>query len=346
MIFPKAHDVVSNAFNFGPKSITGISQALDFIPLLNEYLEQSKTQDLTNHLIILPDEEACQSFSKRFLNNHNLILNPSPQPYSDLLFSSKTMLNRIKAFYRALNTTGQLFISHPAALSLLTISPTEFKEFTENFEFADNFFNDPTETLMLLGYKPTPFVESPGQFSEKGGIIDLYSPSEDNPVRLSLFGNEIESIHSYSVDTQRNLSELERFTLTPAAECFYTEQGQKRLLNLLHNNKVSEHEWKTKSIDSVRNKVFFDKMHLFMSSFWQEPNSALSFFDPKKTNVICFDYKECEKKFNHYKQEIENDYEFIDESSYKRLSPPHNILAETFTLKNYQSLIDVTPVFI
>ena len=344
MIFTKANEIISNAFEHGPKSITGVSKPSDFIPLLSDYLDQNK-EDLTNHLIILPDEEACQSFSKHLDKDHILLLSPT-QAYSDLTFSTNTMLNRIKCFYKAQKANRYTFISHPKALFLYTLNPDDFNRATRKFEYADSFFENPAEELMRLGYKPSPFVESPGQFSEKGGIIDLFSPGEEHPVRLCLFGHEIESIHHYSAKNQRNISEIDSFILTPASECFYTEEGQKNLLQRLHQSTIMEHEWKTKALGAVRNKKSFDKMHLFMHSFWTNMKPGVSFFNNKKTKVICFDYKECEKTYNHYKQEVQNEYDYLEKDTYKKLCPPNSIFQEFFSLTDYSLFIDVSPVFI
>ena len=355
MIFPNAYNIISTAFKQDPQSITknltnitGISNPSEFIPLLDEYLDQMN-KNLTNHLIILPNEEACQSFSKhlnRLNRQHFLFLNPSPQPYSDLVFSTKTMLHRIKCFYLAQKSNNHIFISHPAALSLFTLSPEDFKKATVPFEYAESFFENPTERLSQLGYQPTPFVEQPGQFSEKGGIIDLFSPAEEHPVRLSLFGHEIESIHHYSVETQRNLIERDSFTLVPASECFYTDEGQKKLLHQLHSSNILEHQWKIKALDSVRNKKPFDKMNLFMNFFWSNAKTGLSYFKNKNTRVICFDYRECEKVYTHYKKETHNDFEFLEANTYKKICTPNTILKDSFSLKDYSSIIDLSPVSI
>jgi len=323
--------------------MTGISDAEDFIPLFNDYYNPN----LTNHLIILPDETACRRFSKQLHLDHHLILNPSPQPYSDLLFSSNLMHDRVKAFYLAQNTTGKVFISHPAALSFFTISPKEFDDSVKKFEYADSFFHNPTESLIRLGYQASPFVEKIGQFTQKGGIIDIFSPAENHPVRISLFGDEIESLHHYSVKTQRNISELESFTLCPASEFFYpTTSDQKELLGLIHNSKTDNTEWKRHSLEALRNKAPFDKMHLFSKSFWNDSKSAWSYFDKGKTRIICFDYKECEKVFSNFKQECIQDFELLDDQNYKKLSPPEMLLEESFNLSNFENLIDVCPVFI
>ena len=72
--------------------------------------------------------------------------------------------------------------------------------------------------LVKLGYERTGQVEMPGQFSVRGGIIDIYPLTEENPVRMELWGDEVDSIRSFDVQSQRSLENLEELTIYPAAE--------------------------------------------------------------------------------------------------------------------------------
>ncbi|NLE45038.1 MAG: transcription-repair coupling factor [Chloroflexi bacterium] len=69
-----------------------------------------------------------------------------------------------------------------------------------------------------LGYEPTSVVELPGQFSHRGGILDIYPPADKVPVRIELFGSEIESIRRFDPATQRSGERVESVTITPARE--------------------------------------------------------------------------------------------------------------------------------
>jgi transcription-repair coupling factor (superfamily II helicase) len=74
------------------------------------------------------------------------------------------------------------------------------------------------EHLYNLGYEPVAEVEEPGQFSHRGGIIDLFPPSLTRPVRVEFFGDEIESIRTFDQETQRSLNTIENCIIGPARE--------------------------------------------------------------------------------------------------------------------------------
>jgi transcription-repair coupling factor (superfamily II helicase) len=87
-----------------------------------------------------------------------------------------------------------------------------------------------TEHLASVGYTQMDLVEMPGQFTRRGGILDVYSPESDRPVRIEFFGDEIETIRKFDPETQRSQSGLDETQLLPLTETPVTE----RLLAAVH----------------------------------------------------------------------------------------------------------------
>jgi transcription-repair coupling factor (superfamily II helicase) len=87
-----------------------------------------------------------------------------------------------------------------------------------------------TSHLAAVGYTQMDLVEMPGQFTRRGGILDVYSPESDRPVRLEFFGDEIESIRRFDPETQRSQSAQDEALLLPLTETPVTE----RLLAAVH----------------------------------------------------------------------------------------------------------------
>ena len=87
-----------------------------------------------------------------------------------------------------------------------------------------------TGHLAAVGYTRMDLVEMPGQFTRRGGILDVYSPEADRPVRIEFFGDEIETIRKFDPETQRSQSGLDETQLLPLTETPVTE----RLLAAVH----------------------------------------------------------------------------------------------------------------
>ena len=85
-----------------------------------------------------------------------------------------------------------------------------------------------TGTLVDLGYESVPLVEKPGQYAIRGGILDIFPTGEDSPVRIELWGDEIDTIRSFDAESQRSIESLSEITLFPATEMPLTKQQLKR----------------------------------------------------------------------------------------------------------------------
>ena len=78
--------------------------------------------------------------------------------------------------------------------------------------------------LVAMGYEKAYQVESPGQFSIRGGIVDIFDLTEENPYRIELWGDEVESIRSFDILSQRSIEKLESITVYPATEFVLSEE--------------------------------------------------------------------------------------------------------------------------
>ncbi len=91
--------------------------------------------------------------------------------------------------------------------------------------------------LASVGYTPMDIVEMPGQYTRRGGILDIYSPEADRPVRFEFFGDEIETIRKFDPETQRSSSPLDEALLLPLTETPVSE----RLLAAVHTRLSGTH---------------------------------------------------------------------------------------------------------
>jgi len=80
-----------------------------------------------------------------------------------------------------------------------------------------------TAHLASVGYTQMDLVEMPGQFTRRGGILDIYSPEADRPIRIEFFGDEIDTIRKFDPETQRSQSGLDETELLPLTETPVTE---------------------------------------------------------------------------------------------------------------------------
>ena len=80
------------------------------------------------------------------------------------------------------------------------------------------------QKLVTLGYEKSFQVESPGQFSIRGGIVDIFDLTEENPFRIELWGDDVDSLRSFDVLSQRSIEVLDSITIYPAVEMILTDE--------------------------------------------------------------------------------------------------------------------------
>ena len=81
-----------------------------------------------------------------------------------------------------------------------------------NDKISIDFIN---EVLFEYEFKRVDFITEPGEFSVRGGIVDVFSFSNDNPYRIEFFGNEVESIRTFDVATQLSIETKKKITIIP-----------------------------------------------------------------------------------------------------------------------------------
>lgn len=158
------------------------------------------------------------------------------------------------------------------------------------------------DALVEMGYEKTYQVEMPGQFSIRGGIVDIFDLTEENPYRIELWGDEVESIRSFDVQSQRSIEKLPGITVYPASEMILSEEQLKTGIEKIekegkrfsqklreefrteeaHRLEVQMRELK-EQVCEFRSLINLDA---YIHYFYQETVSFLELFDREKTCVF------------------------------------------------------------
>ena len=150
-------------------------------------------------------------------------------PFRDLLLRPIEGTNR-EIEYRRLQVLGQLSSGQLScvclsveSLLLCTMPPAEFSKNTFCVQFGQTIAQaNLLEMLLQGGYQRRSQVEGAGQFSVRGGILDIFVPDMNTPVRIEFWGDEIDSIHTFDLITQRREDPLEQIKISPAREVLFS----------------------------------------------------------------------------------------------------------------------------
>ncbi len=260
-----------------------------YFPFLLSYvLKESLLQKNFKHLIIVNDDKEAQEIIN-FLNQNALPTFHLPDfevsPYSGLTPSTTMSATRIQFLHAMLHEKSGIFLATLSALSQKTLPKKFLIENTFHFKVGDALPEPLDEFFDILGYKSVSLVEDFGQYSVKGGIIDLYSPAHKSPIRIELFGDGIESFRYFDVETQRSISDsLLAFTILPAKETFITQDNVPKILtylkSLTQNRFVNKDELELLN-HSVRNHRDFTGQEFLLSGFWSDLSLPKDFMTDK-----------------------------------------------------------------
>jgi transcription-repair coupling factor (superfamily II helicase) len=115
--------------------------------------------------------------------------------------------------------TLPIVVTSAHALMQRTLPPREFRAHSRLLSVGQRVEQEKLIRLWLaIGYTPVSVVTEHGTFSRRGGVLDIFPSSAERPVRIELFGDEIESLRAFDPATQRSLAPLERVSITPARE--------------------------------------------------------------------------------------------------------------------------------
>ncbi|MDX8403080.1 MAG: transcription-repair coupling factor, partial [Mariprofundaceae bacterium] len=138
---------------------------------------------------------------------------------------------RFSTLSRLLNTPdpqGLILTSLPAWLHRIA-PPEAISAHVWQLKIGQSFdLSTLKSRLTEAGLQPTERVLAPGEFAARGGLFDIWPATENTPLRIDLFGDEIESIRRFDVDTQRSGEHLDQFTSVPVREVILDQAGRDR----------------------------------------------------------------------------------------------------------------------
>jgi len=134
--------------------------------------------------------------------------------------SGTAVHQRLLTLWRLATAQGSVaVVTSLRALLEHTIPPDELARHGRTLRAGDRLSWEETATWLFdLGYDPVTEVSEPGTFSRRGGIIDIYPASADQPARVELFGDEIETLRAFDPVTQRSQSAIDELVVLPARE--------------------------------------------------------------------------------------------------------------------------------
>src|ERR1700741_1759587 len=146
-------------------------------------------------------------------------------PFQNLSPHPEIQEERATALWKIATGAVSIVVAPVAATSIRLASTEYYTDLARTIRRGETIDIEPLlQHLNTVGYESTDVVEMPGQYALRGGILDVYSPEADRPVRIEFFGDEIESMRKFDPASQRSSNPVDEALLLPLTETPVTEE--------------------------------------------------------------------------------------------------------------------------
>jgi transcription-repair coupling factor (superfamily II helicase) len=213
---------------------------------------------------------------------------PDALPYERVPWARETVSDRLTSLTALLRWKGvegdgepPLVVASARAFMHKTLPVREFRLGLRDYRQGQEIDLQRTlDTWVANGYRPETVVEEPGSFSRRGGLIDVFPPNLPLPVRIELFGDEIDSLRIFDPTTQRSQHRIDRFVLAPATEALprlapsAAQRAAALDLRLCHPPARMEYQ---EDLASLEQGAFFRGVEFYLPFFFSHPATVLDY---------------------------------------------------------------------
>ena len=277
-----------------PIGISGVSESAEG-QLIYELSEKDQKSAL---VICYSDLEAMSLYRDISFFSKDAVLFPSKE-YVFYDIDAKDRENeqiRLNALYKS-QSEKTIIVTSIDAVMKYTANYEDYKNNRLYFEVGKNFnLEKISEQLVAMGYSNDSAVEGKGQFSMRGGILDVFSPNMENPVRIEFFGDEVDSLRSFDADTQRSIENIDFAEVVACKECILDNDKKQKLIlaieaEIKRQNRKKEINQDALSqlesdLEKIREGVAFPAIDKYVGKIYDEFPTILDFCENMTVFII------------------------------------------------------------
>ncbi len=311
---------------FTPCALTGVSNIHKALLCM----DMSRKRPL---LVICDDEAACT----RLVADINELARREVAvlfPAKDLNFANMEGISReyerarLEALSKLSEGRCKVIAASVEAAMQATIPPSELIDHSFSLSAgAEVELSELCRKLVAAGYSRTEQVEGQAQFAVRGSIVDIFPVSEKRPVRMELWGDEIDTISYFDTDSQRRTDPIDRITVFPALEIIFPDSAE--LVNRLEalaasvrgklTDKIRAHIYK--DIECVKAGITLTNLDKYYTLAYDDTYTVFDHFKYKESVCIISEYQNCMERSKAVMTQLREDISLLVEDGvmFKRL---------------------------
>ncbi len=230
-----------------------------------------------------------------------------------LAASPELLTQRVYVLNKILESNDFIIITHTAAIVRLLPNVEVFKSNQLHFKLGDIIKpQDLNDKLINMGYNRINKIEHSLQFAQRGGVMDVYSVNNDNPIRIEFFGDEIYSIRYFDLDTQRTIQEVKEVSIISASDLIIDSKVYSEKLNKLKselNQNDQYYEDRLQEISLLEDKQSYSMLYKYYTKLQNKPSSLFDYVPDAR--VVFSHLKDIKENFNMLMNES---FEYLQET--------------------------------
>ena len=291
-----------------PLNINGLSQSG------KSYILNGIFEEIDQSMVIIAhsEMEAKNIYEDLSLYTTEVYLFPAKEVvfYNVDAISGDLRWARLKVIKEIIqNKNKKIIVASIDALTTLYTTKESYEKYSMTIKSGSELnLKSLAKKLSECGYERVEVVEGKGEFSFRGGILDVFPPTAVYPYRIELFGDEIESIRTFNVESQRSIEKVENFDIFAAKEVIVSEEVKnfasnkireefKEQINKKNTNKESAEKLGkivNRNLELLNETNTFETIDSYLPFFYEEPEN---FFDYLKGYLyVVDDVKRCQGK--------------------------------------------------
>lgn len=216
---------------------------------------------------------------------------------------------KLKVLLRMISKENTVIVTSVEAVLSKYVPKEVLKKNIFTYKIGDTIdIENLSKKLVNLGYERVSKIEGFGQFSIRGGIIDVFSLEYDTPIRIELFDDEIESIRTFDVFTQKSIKKIKKCTITPSREFIYPENTEESLTRLEKDiSKIADDDV-YKSIENIKTKTYFEGVENYIDYMYTDENKSIFTYLKEDAVVFINDVSRLKERCENYINEFKENY--------------------------------------
>ena len=243
-------------------------------------------------LFLSPTRKKAESASKNlsfFLPQPPAVLLRKEPGIGEALFSSKSQFLKERMNWLYCAMSGQPVIAEMGALFERIIPRKSFDNFVIKIRKADVLLREELITrLKQTGYVETDFVQGRGEISTRGAIVDIFSPGQNNPIRLEFIGDEVGSMRIFNIENQKSIERVENTVILPASGIVLDQKSIDRAAKYIRTKAEEDGisaRNKLQIIEEIERGERIPNMEWLLPSFYPKLSSIFDYL-PANTLII------------------------------------------------------------